>query len=87
MIPHAPRLSNDPSRPALEPTSVLDAKTTYAPPQTSEVNAFQSTSSQQLGGKKKNKGKYKKSPHQQDNPNTDDTQLTRKPKSPCMICE
>jgi hypothetical protein len=51
------------------------------------VNAVQSTSSQQPGGKKKNKGKSKKPSNEQDNPKSVDTQPTRKPKSPCMICE
>jgi hypothetical protein len=66
LIPHAPHLSNDPSRPALESHVdgmvgyVTKTKTTPSPSQTSEVKV-QSTSSQQPGGKKKNKSKYKKS--------------------------
>jgi hypothetical protein len=87
LIPNAPHPSNDPSRPALEPSSIPNTKTTSTPAQTSEVNAVQSTSSQQPGGKKKNKGKSKKPSNEQDNPKTVDTQPTRKPKSPCMICE
>jgi hypothetical protein len=67
-------LSNDPSRPALEPSFVSNTTTTSAPAQTSEVNAVQSTSSQQPGGKKKNKGKSKKYSNEQDNPKTVDTQ-------------
>jgi hypothetical protein len=51
------------------------------------VNVVQSTSSQQPGGKNKNKGKSKKPSNEQDNPKSVDTQPTRKPKSPCMICE
>jgi hypothetical protein len=51
------------------------------------VNAVQSSSSQQPGGKKKNKGKSKKYSNEKDNPKTVDTQPNRKPKFPCMICE
>jgi hypothetical protein len=51
------------------------------------VNAFQSTSSQHPGGKRKKKGKSKNPSNEQDDPNTTDTQLTRNPKYPCMICE
>jgi hypothetical protein len=86
LIPNAPRPSNDPSRPAPESNSVPNTTTTFAPAQISEVNMVQSTSSQQLGGKKKHKGKSKKSSNEQDNPKSVDTQPTRKPKSPCMIC-
>jgi hypothetical protein len=65
---------------------VPNTTTTSTPAQTSEVNAVQSSSSQQPGGKKK-KGKSKKSSNEQDNPKSVDTQPTRKPKFPCMICE
>jgi hypothetical protein len=51
------------------------------------VNAIQSSTSQQPKGKKKNKGKSNKFSNEQDNPKTVDTQPTRKPKFPCMICE
>jgi hypothetical protein len=51
------------------------------------VNAIQSTSSSQPGGKKKNKGKSKKYSNEQDNPKIVDTQSNRKAKFPCMICE
>jgi hypothetical protein len=78
---------NDPSIPSLEPSFVSDTKTTSAPTQTSEVNVVQSTSSQKPRGKNKNKGKSKKYSNKQDNPKIVDTQLTRKPKSPYMICE
>jgi hypothetical protein len=87
MIPNAPHHSNDLSRPAPESSSIPNTITTSAPAQTSEVNVVQSTSSQQPRGKKKNKGKSKKPSNEKDNPKSVDTQLTRKPKSPCMICE
>jgi hypothetical protein len=63
-IPHAPRPLNDPTRPAPKPDSISNTKTILAPSQTSEVNAIQSTSSQQTRGKNKNKGKYKKPSNQ-----------------------
>jgi hypothetical protein len=53
LIPNAPHPSNDPPKPTLEPSSIPNTTTTSTPTQTSEVNAVQSTSSQQLGGKKK----------------------------------
>jgi hypothetical protein len=87
IIPHPPLPSNDPTRLSLEPGFVSYTKSISAPSQTFELNAIQSTSSQQLGGKKKNKGKPKKSSNEHDNPNIVDTQLNRKVKFPCMICE
>jgi hypothetical protein len=92
MIPHAPLPSNDPSRPAQKPMSMAwwvscsNTKTAPSPTQTSEVNVVHSTSSQQPGGKKKNKGKSKNSSNQQESTKTVDTQLKRKAKLPCMIC-
>jgi hypothetical protein len=85
LIPNAPRSSNNPSRPALEPNYVPNTNTTFIVSQTYEVNVVQSTSSHQLGGKNKNKGKSKKPSNEQDDPKSVDTQLTRKPKSRCMI--
>jgi hypothetical protein len=71
----------------MKPSFIPKTTTTFAHVQTSEVNAVQSTSSQQLRGKKKNKGKSKKPSNERDNHKSVDTQTTRKPKSPCMICE
>jgi hypothetical protein len=81
LIPNSPHSLNDPSRPSPNTT------TTSAPTQTSKVNAVQSTSSQKPGGKNTNKGKSKKHSNEQDNPKYVDTQLIRKCKYPCMICE
>jgi hypothetical protein len=91
LIPHAPHPSNDPSRPALEThvdgmVGFVTKKTAPSPTQTSEVNAVQSTSSQQPGGKKKNKGKSKNSSNPQESTKTVDTQPKGKLKFPCMIC-
>jgi hypothetical protein len=87
MIPNTPHPSNDPTKPAPEPSSISNTKTTFAPSQTSKVNMVQSTSSQQLGGKKKNKDKSEEYSNEQDNLNTVDTQLNKNPKFPCTICE
>jgi hypothetical protein len=87
LIPHAPHPSNDPTKPALELGYISNIKTIYTPAQTSKVNAFQSTSSQQPGGKNINKGKSKKYSNQQDTTETVDTQSTRKATFPCMIYE
>jgi hypothetical protein len=53
MIPNAPHPSNDPSRPAPESNYVANTTTTSTHAQNFEVNVFQSSSYQQLGGKKK----------------------------------
>jgi len=87
MITNTPRPLNDSSRPTLEPSSTPTTNTSFAHAQTSEVNLVQSTSSLQPRGKKKNKGKSKKPSNEQDNTKTVDTQMTRRPKSLCMICE
>jgi hypothetical protein len=53
MIPHAPHPSNDPKRHSSEPSFVSNTKIISTHAQTYEVNAVQSTSSQQPGGNKK----------------------------------
>jgi hypothetical protein len=66
LIPHTPLSLNDLSTPTLESHadgvvgSVTNTKTVSSPVETSEVNVVHSTSYQQPGGKKKNKGKSKK---------------------------
>jgi hypothetical protein len=68
MVPHAPLPSNDLTRPApkthADRVASYDTKTTPSLMKTSEVNAVQSTSSQQPRDKKKNKGKSKNSSNQ-----------------------
>jgi hypothetical protein len=78
--------------PASTPASsqtVTNTKYAPSPAQTSEVNVIQSTSSQQPGGKKKNKGKSKKYSNQQESTKpqtTVETKPKRKVKFPCLIC-
>jgi hypothetical protein len=92
MIPHAPFLSNEPSRPTLEPHadgvvgSITNTQNTPSPTQKFEVNVVQSTSSHKPRGKKKNKDKSKKFSNQQKSTKTTDNQLKMKYKLPCMIC-
>jgi hypothetical protein len=92
MIPHAPHLSNDLSIPA--PKSHINGMVDFvtnthiasSPIQSSEVNVVHSTSSQQPGGKNKNKGKSMKYSNQKESTKTVDTQPKIKDKIPCMIC-
>jgi hypothetical protein len=60
LIPNAPCPSNDLIKPIPGPSFVSNTNTTSTPTKIFEVNAVQSTSSQQPVGKKKNKGKSKK---------------------------
>jgi hypothetical protein len=77
------------SAPASTSSSTAPSSTS---PQTqiSEVNAVQSTPSQQTGGKKKTKNKTKKNnneqPKAQNPPPANEKQPQRKPKFPCLIC-
>lgn len=58
------RKQGHPSLAAYSPQVVASTKSTPSPAQSSKVNVAQSTSSQQLGDKKMNKGKSNKSSHQ-----------------------